>query len=149
MLLGHIRLATAIFMALLILSGLTAFPLRSEINWLQAHAYLFNDALQFWIYTVYVAIQQTPDVMLYGTDWLAFAHIVIALFFLPFYFKPKQYQLNLVIGMTACLLVFPLAFLCGPIRGIPVFHRWIDCAFGIGGFALLYYIYSLTKKIKA
>lgn len=149
LLLGHIRLATLVFMALLIVSGLTAFPLRTEIEWMQAHAFMFNDTLQVWIYSVYLAIQQTPEVMLYGTDWLAFAHIVIALFFLPFYFKPIQYQLNLIIGMTACLLVFPLAFVCGPLRGIPLFHQFIDCAFGLGGFALLYYIYSLTKKIKA
>lgn len=148
LLLQHIRLATAVFMFLLILSGITAFPLRQEMQWLSSHLYYFPLLLQTWILAIEQAVEQTPDVMLYGTDWLAFAHIIIALFSIPFYLQPKAYRLNLVVGLLACLLVFPLAFICGPVRGIPFFHQLIDCCFGIGGAALLYYIFSLTKKLK-
>lgn len=148
LLLQHIRIATAIFMFLLILSGVTAFPLRQEMQWLHAHLEFFPGLLQSWIQHIEQAVQQTPEVILYGTDWLAFAHIIIALFFVPFYLQPKAYRLNLIIGMVACLLVFPLAFICGPIRGIPFFHQLIDCCFGIGGAALLYYIFLLTKKLR-
>jgi hypothetical protein len=29
------------------------------------------------------------------------------------------------------LLVIPLAFICGPLRGIPFWWRIIDCSFGL------------------
>lgn len=35
--------------------------------------------------------------------------------------------------MIACLLVIPLALICGPIRGIPWFWRIVDCSFGVFG----------------
>jgi hypothetical protein len=35
--------------------------------------------------------------------------------------------------MIACVLVLPLALICGPIRGIPFGWRLIDCCFGIFG----------------
>jgi hypothetical protein len=36
-------------------------------------------------------------------------------------------------GMIACVLVVPLALICGPLRGIPFFWRLIDCSFGVLG----------------
>jgi hypothetical protein len=36
-------------------------------------------------------------------------------------------------GMLACVLVVPLAMICGPIRGIPFYWRLFDCAFGVFG----------------
>ncbi|MGZ3933169.1 MAG: hypothetical protein ACXVP0_18355, partial [Bacteroidia bacterium] len=71
--LSSIRLMLAIFIVLLILSGLTAFPLRSEILFLNHHLHLFPPLLQDWISRVSAAINATPDLVLYGTDWLAFA----------------------------------------------------------------------------
>lgn len=135
-----IRIRLLLFVALLVLSGVTAFPLRTEMEFLITHKHWLPSFSVFWVEDVYKAIEHTPELVLYGTDWLAFAHIIIALFFIPVYINPVKYRINIDIGLIACLAVFPLAFICGPIRGIPFFHQLIDCCFGIGGIVFLYFI---------
>lgn len=142
-----IRMVLVAFIILLALSGITAFPVRTEIKFLVDHISAFPQFLQNWIMQLSSSIQQTPDVMLYGTDWLAFAHIIIALFFIPVFIDPIKYKINLQIGMVACILVFPLAFICGPIRNIPFFHQLIDCSFGLIGICFLYFIYTRINKL--
>lgn len=137
-----------VFMSLLVLSGITAFPLRTEMEFLMAHKNMFPNTLAVWIETIYIAVKQTPDVVLYGTDWLAFAHIIIALFFIPVYIDPIRYKANLIVAMIACGAVFILAFVCGPIRGIPFFHQLIDCAFGFIGFFPLWFVYKKVNQLE-
>lgn len=145
---AKIRFALIIFMMLLILSGLTAFPLKTEVEFLYVHKDVFPTLLSRWISEVHFAIASTPDLVLYGTDWLAFAHIIIALFFIPVYLDPVKYKVNVLIGVAACFLVFPLAFVCGPIRGIPFFHQVIDCSFGFIGGLLLYVVYIKINQLE-
>ncbi len=55
----------------------------------------------------------------------------------------KTEELNLIIkegegltvefSMIACILVIPLALICGSIRGISFLGQLIDCSFGIFG----------------
>lgn len=137
------------FIILLLLSGITAFPIRAEIKFLINNLSAFPPFFQNWIMELANSIQQTPDVMLYGTDWLAFAHIIIALFFVPVFIDPVKYKMNLQIGMLACVLVFPLAFICGSIRHIPFFHQLIDCSFGLIGITFLYFIHNCIKKLSS
>lgn len=142
-----VRMVLAAFIILLALSGITAFPIRTEIAFLVHHISSFPPFFQNWIMQLSSSIQQTPDVMLYGTDWLAFAHIIIALFFIPVFIDPIKYKINLHIGMIACVLVFPLAFICGPIRNIPFFHQLIDCSFGLIGILFLYFVHTRINKL--
>lgn len=135
-------------MFILMLSGITAFPIQTEIDFLYTHINSFPSFFNDWITRLYTNIHSTPDVMFYGTDWLAFAHIIIALFFVPVYLDPVKHKANLYVGMVACLLVFPLAFICGPIRNIPFFHQLIDCSFGIIGILYLYFILQRINKLK-
>lgn len=144
----QIRIILTSFIVLLILSGVTAFPVKSEITFLINHLNWFPVYLQEWIIKLNTTITQTPDIMLYGTDWLAFAHIIISLFFIPVYIHPVKHKVNLIIGMTACILVFPLAFICGPVRGIPFFHQLIDCCFGVFGFLFLWMVYRKINKLE-
>lgn len=146
--LTKIRLLLIEFIVLLALSGITAFPLRTEMEFLAHHKDSFPDFLTGWIEQVNAAILQTPDTVLYGTDWLAFAHLIIALFFIPVYRQPQRYIHNLEVGMIACGAVFLLAFICGPIRGIPFFHQLIDCSFGLLGFIPLWYVHKKIKKLE-
>jgi hypothetical protein len=143
----NIRIHLAAFVALLLLSGITAFPIGTEIEFLFSHRHVFPGFLEAWIAALHDVLAHTPAIMFYGTDWLAFAHIVIALFFVPVFMQPARYRMNLVVGMVASLMVFPLAFVCGPLRGIPFFHQLIDCAFGAGGFVYLYYILNKINKL--
>jgi hypothetical protein len=144
----EIRITLATFGILLLLSGITAFPLKTEIDFLSKHLNWFPNYLQTWVLQLKVLIHATPEIILYGTDWLAFAHIIILLFFVPVFINPVKNKANVVVGIIACLAVFPLAFICGSVRGIPLFHQIIDCSFGIGGMALLYFVYKKITQLE-
>jgi hypothetical protein len=84
----------------------------------------------------------------YGTDWLAFAHVVIALFFIGPWLEPVRNVWVLKAGLMACLLVIPLALLAGPLRGIPFGWQLIDCSFGVIGAVPLVYCLSITRRLE-
>ena len=81
------RIALGLFIAGLVFSGITAFPLRLEIRLitrlLGAGATPEPDGhggLLCWLLTVRQGLEQTDaryPWMAYGTDWLAFGHLVI------------------------------------------------------------------------
>jgi len=138
-LLRSIRLWLSLFILGLILSGLTAFPLEHETAWLvsflTAHAILPNQII-FWITRVHDALRDTGiryPFLAYGTDWLAFAHLVLAIVFLGPLRDPVRNKWVLQFGVIACFAVLPLALIAGPLRGIPLLWRLIDCSFGLFG----------------
>jgi hypothetical protein len=127
----------------LVLSGITAFPLRTEVRWLDsvlhsgrlqpiaASTHLFP-----WIDRVDQALSLTGSqfpFLAYGTDWLAFAHLMIAVAFIGPYLDPVRNRWVIDFGLISCAGVIPLALIAGPMRGIPVGWRLIDCSFGIFG----------------
>ena len=137
----RIRLLLLFFIIGLLLSGVTAFPLAWELALLDR---LISNSpipalwpgLAHWIAHVNTGLQQTYHqypFMAYGTDWLAFAHIVIAIAFWGPLKDPVRNIWVVEFGMIACLLVVPLALIAGPIRGIPPFWQLIDCSFGLFG----------------
>lgn len=140
----------------LLLSGLTAFPLQWEINILQntiGPGTLMEDvwpALAHWISFIHQGLtetyQQYPFIA-YGTDWLAFAHIVIAIAFAGPLKEPVKNIWVIEFGMMACILVLPLALIAGPMRGIPFFWRLIDCSFGLFAFIPLWLAWRYTQRI--
>jgi hypothetical protein len=69
----------------------------------------------------------------YGTDWLAFAHLMIAVAFIGPLRDPVRNRWILEWAMICCVGVLPLAFIMGPIRG-PFGWTLVDCAFGVVGF---------------
>lgn len=75
--------------------------------------------------------------MAYGTDWLAFAHLVIAIAFMRPYIDPVRNKWVISFGLISCAAVVPLALIAGQIRGIPIGWRLIDCSFGVFGSAPL------------
>ena len=136
--LRRIRLCLALFILGLALSGLTAFPLVHETALLLriVTALAPATALYSWIARVHQALlatsQQYPF-LAYGTDWLAFAHLVLAAAFLGPWRNPVRNRWVLEFGLIACAGVVPLALIAGPIRGIPLYWRLGDCSFGIIG----------------
>ena len=138
--LRQIRLAISVVILGLVLSGVTAFPLLHELNLLST--ILAGDSrdpaahggLVHWILTVREGLEVSYGkypFIAYGTDWLAFGHLMIALFFILPWRDPARYEGVLKVGIAASLLVIPLALVCGPIRGIPFWWRMIDCSFGV------------------
>src|SRR5579872_1529847 len=131
----RIKICLWIIIIGLVLSGITAFPLESELALLKDHL-SSNGIMANWINTIYNAVKTTNAQfpwLSYGTDWLAFAHLVIAVVFIGPLRDPVKNIWVIHFGMIACIAIFPLAFIAGSIRGIPFFWRLIDCSFGVVG----------------
>jgi len=139
----RIRLWLGIFIAGLILSGLTAFPLLTELRWLASALHggaieplAQSTGLLAWIDRVNYALAATNaqyPFLAYGTDWLAFAHLVIAVAFIGPFIDPVRNKWVVTFGLIACAGVVPLALIAGHLRGIPIAWRLIDCSFGVVG----------------
>ncbi len=146
-----IRVWLILFIVFLILSGLTAFPLETELSLL---VHMTADAPEFikhWLMDVHGALKTTNfnyPFMSYGTDWLAFAHLVIAVAFIGPLKDPVRNIWVVQFGMIACLMIIPLATICGPIRGIPFYWQLIDCSFGVIGLIPLYICYKRIVQLE-
>ncbi len=152
------RLVLSAFMLGLILSGVTAFPLAWEMRLLTAWFGIdpslppeHYSGLAFWLATVNRGLQESYASypwMAYGTDWLAFAHIAIAVYFIGPLVNPLKNEWVIYAGLIGCALVLPLALVCGLLRGIPLYWRLIDCSFGLFGAIPLLYCAHLTRLMR-
>ena len=150
--LARIRYTIIFFMTALVLSGVTAFPLETEMSWLLSHRNHLPQDLAVFISHVYDALHYTNQhypMLAYGYDWLAFAHIVIAMAFIGPLRDPVKNKWIIDWAILSCIAVLPLAFICGPIRSIPMFHILIDCSFGIIGLIPLLICRKWIKQLAA
>ena len=147
-----IRIWIIIFIIFLILSGVTAFPLETELAWLLNQFDAREGIMYHWLNTTYTAIKNTNESypqLSYGIDWLAFAHIVIAVVFIGPLRDPVRNIWVIQFGRIACVMIFPLAFIAGPIRHIPLFWQLIDCSFGVIGLIPLTICYRKIKVLES
>lgn len=153
----RIRFFIGFFIVALVLSGVTAFPLVSELRLLCAMMGFGPEAqaadhtgLAHWLLLVREGLVNTYaryPFIAYGTDWLAFAHIIISLFFIAPWREPGRHLEVLRVGMAACVMVILLALICGPVRGIPFYWRLIDCSFGVFGIIPLWLVYGWGQRL--
>lgn len=146
-----VRLLIIFFIIALILSGITAFPVETELRWLLSPPSLIPLFAQCWLHKVYVALLITNSkypMPAYVYDWLAFAHIVIAMAFIGPLKDPVKNKWIIGWAILACLAVFPLAFIAGPIRRIPMFHIMIDCSFGVIGLIPLLVCRKMIRQLE-
>src|ERR1700751_5545618 len=153
----RIRFWLAIFIVGLVLSGITGFPLPNQLSllvtllrtrWLQPIAESVH--LLPWVERVNEGLTATNahhPYLAYGTDWLAFAHLVIAVAFVGPYLDPVRNKWVITFGLIACGGAIPLALIAGPIRGIPFGWRLIDCSFGVCGAIPLLLCNRLVSKM--
>jgi hypothetical protein len=152
-----VRLWLVIFIVGLILSGITAFPLQTETALLVRISTSLGlpghlPALHGWLTRVADALADTNTrypFLAYGTDWLAFGHLVIAVAFIGPVIDPVRNKWFVTFGLIACAGVLPLALIAGPIRGIPLYWRFIDCSFGAFGCILLLICRAKINRIEA
>jgi hypothetical protein len=138
--LRRIRLWIVFFVVCLVLSGVTAFPLLTEVRLL--HGLLTDGplpapgALTAFLGEVRLGLE-TADrdfpFLMYGTDWLAFAHLVIAMAFYGPYRDPVRNIWVIHWGMLCCVAVIPLGAIMAPIRELPWWWIPIDLSFGVFG----------------
>jgi hypothetical protein len=150
----EIRILLYVFVTGLVVSGITAFPIHTQLVY--AHKLIaslhLNNSLTQWIDTVYKGvddIDRNYPFIAYGTDWLAFAHLVLAVLFIGIIKNPVRNIWVLEFGLIACAGIFPLAFIAGSIRGIPFFWQLIDCSFGVFGGIILWMCYTRVKKLSS
>ncbi len=139
------------FMIALALSGITAFPVETELHWLLQHQWLVPSRFQQWLQSCYDALKDTNTkypMLAYGYDWLAFAHLVIAMAFFGPLKDPVKNKWIIDWGILSCFAVFPLAFIAGPVRQIPFFHILVDCAFGVIGLIPLFLCRKWIKQLE-
>ena len=145
-LLRRIKLLTWLFIIGLALSGATAIPLPTELDFLvkvtgaqqliQTLASTNAPAWATWLVRIQSDLHdlsQSHPLLFYGTDWLAFGHFMIALVFIGALRDPVRNAWLFTFGMIACACVIPYAFIFGALRGIPIWWRLIDCSFGVFG----------------
>ena len=158
-LLQRIRGLVVLFIVGLVLSGATAIPLETELNWLTnwlgvkaADGARTPGEMAEWLLRVKNAIQEInvkhPFVG-YGGDWLAFGHFVIAIGFVGAFRHPVRNIWLFEWGLIACALVVPYALIFGVIRGIPLWWRLVDCSFGVVGAIPLLLCRRYALELKA
>jgi hypothetical protein len=157
----RIKLLTWLFIIGLVLSGATAIPLATELNWLVK----FTGAQQMvespastnapdwaiWLVNVQTALRSSGTkwpFLFYGTDWLAFGHFVIAIAFFGALRDPIRNRWLFDFGLIACALVIPYTLVFGGLRGIPIWWRLIDCSFGVFGFIPLWFCRKWTSELE-
>ena len=141
-LLKRIRILLVFFALALLASGLTAIPLRWELDILDRLAGAgsgigsWMPSLGDWIGKVNLSVQEgygRYPLLAYGTDWLAFGHVAIAVSFIGAIRDPLRNRWVVDYGMIVCLLLLPWALIFGAVRGIPLLWRSIDMSFGLFG----------------
>ena len=157
MLQKRIRFLTTTLILGLVISGATAIPLESEVKLLAGLtgasaevAGRSGSPLTDWVARVREGLHETNarfPFMAYGTDWLAFAHFVIAIAFIGAWRDPVRNLWLFDFGLIACVLVIPHALLFGWVRGIPAGWRLIDCSFGVLGAIPLWFCRRYAREM--
>jgi len=161
LLLRRIKWLTWLFIVGLIISGATAIPLVTELDWLanwtgarrlvEMPASTSAPVWALWLVKVQTALLEATGkfpFLAYGTDWLAFGHFVIAIVFLGVLRDPVRNRWLFDFGLIACVLVIPYALVFGAVRGIPFWWRLIDCSFGAFGFLPLWFCRKWVKEVE-
>lgn len=154
----RIRILVGLFVVGLVLSGVTAFPLGVEARaldrFLHGSGWPVARHLPFlvaWIdraSTGLTAAYAHYPFLAYGTDWLAFGHLTIAVAFWGPYRDPVRNIWVLKFGLIACAGVVPLALICAPLRGVPLWWTAVDCSFGIAGALPLSAAYRMARSLE-
>jgi len=146
----RIKMLIIFFICALAANGLTAIPLQWELKIILS---VFGAGTTFgsivpsladWLERINEGVQngygQYPF-LAYGTDWLAFGHIVIAIAFIGPLRDPVKNIWVVELGMIACILIIPWTFIFGVIRDIPFFWQLVDMSFGIFGIFPLWFVH--------
>lgn len=119
----------------LFVSGVTVWPavseLRIALGILESIGLGGSDLHNFveQIRNSLIAINQEHPQIMYGYDWLAFAHICLAILFFGAVKDPVRNRWIIECGLIMCALIPVLGAICIPYRQIPFYWFWVDFAF--------------------
>lgn len=139
----RLKTLTWLFIVGLVFSGLTAVPIMTQfelgVRWFgeDFRSGPLPEFVSKWLASVWTGVKSanaSAPYIWYGTDWLAFGHVAIAVSMWGAIDDPARNRWLYKFAMIACVLVIPWALVFGAIRGIPLWWRAIDSMFGILGF---------------
>jgi hypothetical protein len=145
-----IRRLVLFFIVTLFLSGLTALPLIQELEF-ASRFFPLGSRVGEWLDTVYLALVKANaeySFLLYGYDWLAFAHFMFAILFIGPLKDQVKNKWIIEFGIIACILIIPFAIVAGGIRSVPFWWRLIDCSFGVLGLFPLFICLHHIRKLE-
>ncbi|MFB6307002.1 MAG: hypothetical protein ABEH43_08460 [Flavobacteriales bacterium] len=150
-LLSKIRSILFIFMLFLIITGSLAF--MPEKVFATAYSLFENTDSAFtnWLKKCHYSLQMVNKkypYLFYGYDWLAFAHIIIAIGFIGPIMQPVKNIWVVQFGITACIGIIPMSFIVGPIREVPFYWQLVDCLFGVLGVIPLIIVHKKIKELE-
>ena len=147
---SQIRFLLVLFILALVLSGATAMPAETELKFFLQHfpsLQPISDLFARVFAAIHLTNQNYPYLM-YGYDWLAFGHFVIAVAFFGPLKDPVKNIWVIEFGMIASIMVLPFALIVGGFRGLPLWWRFIDCSFGFIGFIPLWIIRNKILQLQ-
>jgi hypothetical protein len=151
---GRARLMLAIVAFGLFMSGVTIWPgiweLKLVVDLVWGTAEPTGMVHRFIVETIAALEMLVANYpfLLYGYDWLAFAHIVLAILFAGAIRDPVRNIWVIQFGVICCVLVPVLAGVFVPIRGLPAAWFWIDFAFAPGAAIPLLVAWRDVAKIE-
>jgi hypothetical protein len=131
----------------LFLSGVTIWPAILELK--TVVRFIWGDSspsgeLHAFLLKAIAGLEATNaqyPFMLYAHDWLAFAHIMLAILFAGAVRDPVRNKWIVQCGLIMCASVPVLAAVCNSIRELPGWWFWIDFAFAPGAALPLWIAY--------
>jgi hypothetical protein len=138
----------------LFVSGVTVWPAVAELKavvWLIWGDSSPSGELHAFILKAIEGIEATDaqyPFMLYAHDWLAFAHIMLAILFAGAARDPVRNKWIVQCGLIMCVSIPILAGICISIRELPSWWFWIDFAFAPGAALPLWIAYRDIRAVE-
>lgn len=146
-----IKVAIIITIVGLLLNGISAVPLQKELNILLANPRMLPKFLRDWWMYVSKGVRETNNnypFMRYGFDWLAFAHLLIAIAFIGPLKDPIKNEWVVRWGMIASALSIVMALAWERMRDIPLWWSCIDAFIVIVAFIVLMLCHQWINQLK-
>jgi hypothetical protein len=138
----------------LFVSGATIWPALWELKTLVR--IIWGDQEPTWILHKFIlqaiagleSLQKDQSFLMYGFDWLAFAHIMLAILFAGAIRDPVRNKWIVQCGLIMCALIPVLGAICIPLRHIPLIWMWIDFSFAPAAALPLYIALRDIRKVE-
>lgn len=146
-----IKAAIIITIIGLLLNGISAIPLGTELNILLSNEQTLPKFLSDWLTYVAKGVHDTTahyGFMRYGFDWLAFAHLLIAIAFIGPLKDPIKNEWVVQWGMIASALSILMAFGWERMRSIPLWWSGVDASVAAIAFIILWLCNKWIGELK-
>ncbi|MEP6466784.1 MAG: hypothetical protein ABJB05_10795 [Parafilimonas sp.] len=147
------KIKTAIILIIigLLLNGISAVPLHTELKILLSNPEILPEFLRNWWTYVHEGVRETTKhygFMRYGFDWLAFAHLLIAIVFIGPLKDPIKNEWIITWGLIVSVLSIIMALGGERLRDIPFWWSCIDAGIAIISFIILWFCNKWIKQLK-